>query len=207
MNSQMLFVGFAVISASFLGSWHCAAMCSPVASLMAQKRSLWSYHLGRCISYVFLGAIGGYLGSFFLTNDLYRVRLYSGIVFAAILIFLGIQTFLGKNLKLYSSLKWFHSFYTPQKAGISLGLLSVFLPCGWLYSYILASAATQSPYGGAAFMFLFWLGGLPALSSISLFMGKSIAIAPKKKQLLASAVLVLAGLYSLLSFYFMSSHC
>lgn len=206
MSSQTLLLSFAVLSSSFWGSWHCAAMCSPVASLAAQKHGLWVYHLGRLCSYISIGGLGGFLGSYFLTNDLYQVRLYSGILFAIILLFLGWQAYHGQKYFFSPQIKWLHSIYGPRTSPLMLGLLSVFLPCGWLYSYVLAGAATQSAWGGSIVMTLFWIGGLPALSSVSIFMNRSIQIATSKRQRIASLVLVFAALYSLGSFYFMPMH-
>lgn len=207
MNSETLMVGLAILGSSFWGSWHCAAMCSPIASLMAQRRSLGSYHLGRGISYVGLGAFGGFLGSYFLASDLYSVRLYSGILFAAILLFLGFQAYRGKKTFFAPNFHGLHAFFGRRPPGIVLGLLSAFLPCGWLYSYVLAAAATQSVMAGAMVLGLFWVAGLPALSSIPLVLGKSIRLAPAKKQRISALVLVFAGLYTLMSFYFLPTSC
>ena len=38
-----------------------------------------------------------------------------------------------------------------------------FLPCGFLYSALTASAATTDPFGGAVAMLAFGLGTIPAL--------------------------------------------
>jgi sulfite exporter TauE/SafE len=178
-------------------------MCSPVASIASQKGALWSYHLGRGISYISLGALGGLFGSYFLASELHSVRLYSGILFALILIIFGVRTYRGHKNFVSMNSRWLHSFYNARTPVLALGLLTVFLPCGWLYSYMLAAAATQSVLGGSLIMGLFWLGGLPALSSVSLLMGKTIHLAPAKKQKLASLVLISAGLYTLGSFYFL----
>lgn len=202
MNSSTLVLSLTILVSSFLGSWHCAAMCSPIASLMAHKRSLWSYHLGRGLSYILCGAFGGYIGSVFFTHELLRVRIYSGILFALILFFMGIHIFRGKKLNL-PHWRWIKFIYHPQTPGFIIGLLSVFLPCGWLYSYIFASIATQSVRGGILVMSLFWIGGLPALSSVSIIMQKSIQLAPSKKQTIAGVILIFASLYSLTSFYFL----
>jgi sulfite exporter TauE/SafE len=206
MTTSFLVGGLAVLASSFWGSLHCATMCGPVASLMAQRRSSFGYHIGRGLSYILVGAIGGFAGSFFLASDLHNLRVISGIIFAVILILIGTQVFLGKRGVLSPKIKWLHSFYRPQLPGFVLGALSIFLPCGWLYSFILGAAATQSAFHGGILMALFWLGGLPALSSVSLVVNKSIQLAPEKKQRLAGAVLIVAGLYSLGSFYFQHSH-
>ena len=203
MNSSTLILSLAILSSSFWGSWHCAAMCSPIASLVARRGALWSYHLGRGCSYMLLGALGGWFGSFFLKHEFYNVRMASGVIFSIVLIFMGYQILQGKKALAALPLPWLHGFYTQQSSGFLLGLLSIFLPCGWLYSYAFAAVATQSAVGGAILMGLFWLGTLPALSAISLFMRKSIELSNFKKQRIAGMVLLFAGLYSLLSFYFL----
>ncbi len=207
MTSQNLFLAAAILSSSFWGSWHCAAMCGPVASIAAQKRSLWLYHLGRLLSYGLVGALGGHLGSFFLGNDIDEVRIYSGIIFAALLLWFGLQTFRGKLNVFSPNFKWLHKLYRPQTPALLLGLLSVLLPCGWLYSYLIAAATTQTAINGALVMTVFWLGGLPALSSVSLLIGKTINIAPEQKQKIASVVMILGALYTLGSLYYTPTHC
>lgn len=202
MNSEALLISLAILGSSFWGSWHCAAMCGPIASLMARRNTLWSYHLGRGVSYIFIGMVGGYLGSFFLKNEFYYIRMVSGILFAGLLLIMGIQMLQGRNLLTSPKLNWLLSFYTKETSGFLLGFLTLFLPCGWLYSYVLAAVATQSAETGALTMMLFWAGGLPALSALAMFMKKSIQLAPQKKQMVAGLILIFAGVYSVASFYF-----
>ena len=52
---------------------------------------------------------------------------------------------------------------TPLPRALSIGLLTAFLPCGWLYLFALKAAGTGSPFEGALFMIAFWLGSVPAL--------------------------------------------
>ena len=52
---------------------------------------------------------------------------------------------------------------TPLPRALSTGLLTAFLPCGWLYLFALKAAETGSPLRGALFMIAFWLGSVPAL--------------------------------------------
>lgn len=202
MSSSNLFLSFTILASSFWGSWHCVAMCSPVASLMAHKNSLRGYQLGRGFGYTLMGSASGWIGSLFLAHEIYNIRLYTGVLFALILFLMGLQAIRQKKWTIPHG-SWINRFYRPQTPGLVLGLLSVFLPCGWLYTYIFAAMATQSAYSGALVMSLFWLGGLPALSSISLFMKRSIQVAPGKKQRVAGFVLIFASLYSIASFYFM----
>ena len=207
MTTDAYLLAAAILSSSFIGSWHCAAMCGPIACVAAKNKSLGLYHLGRGLSYATMGALGGYLGSFLLTSEYETVRAIAGFLFAAILVVLGLLTLSGRKFPRVPRMTWMSKHFNKRTPSFYLGLLSVFLPCGWLYSYVFAAAATRSPWAGALTMALFWLAGLPALSALSVFMRKSIQLAPQKTQVLAGLVLVGAGLYSLFSFYFLTSHC
>lgn len=202
MNTEAAFICLAILTSSFWGSWHCAIMCGPIASVMAKKNSLVSYHLGRGLSYSIIGLLGGYLGSYFLKSEFHFVRIGSGILMAAFLCLLGFQIISGKRSTLGPNIKWIHSYLNGTKSGFVIGLLSVLLPCGWLYSYVLAATATQSATAGALVMILFWAAGLPAMSAFSLVVKQSIRQAPIRHQKVAGFVLVIAGLYSVASFFY-----
>lgn len=205
MKTDSLFIILAILGSSFWGSWHCAAMCGPIASLAAQRNSLVSYHLGRGLSYILIGAFGGFLGSFLNLSEFQTVRLIAGFLFALILIFMGLQTLRGQTGLQTPKLASIHRYLSRSSPGFFMGFLSIFLPCGWLYSYFLAAVATRSPQTGSLLMLLFWIGGLPALSAVSMAMKKTIQGAPERKRKIAGAVLVAAGLYSLYSFYFLTA--
>lgn len=190
-----------ILGSSFVGSLHCTGMCGPIATFAANKNQLWSYHLGRGLSYTTLGIISGAFGSFFLQHDLSFVRLAAGFLFALLLIFYGVRTLRGKAVHLPN---WFpiQKVITKNSSGFSLGLLTALFPCGWLFSYVLAAGATQSPWAGALVMLLFWLGGIPALSVLPIFMKKTIQLSNSRQQKIAGIVLIVAGVYSVFSFYF-----
>lgn len=208
MNQESLLLALGILGSSFFGSWHCAAMCGPVSSLMAQRNSLWSYHLGRASSYCALGILGGWAGSFILDSQFYYLRVFSGILFSLVLIILGWRLWKGEKHFSFSALAMLNpanKFFSPRKTGYSLGFLSVFLPCGWLFTYVLAAIATKSPQAGFFVMFLFWLGGLPAMSALPLFLKKELSLSSQKTQKIGGGILIFASLYSLMSFYFLHS--
>ncbi len=63
MNDQgLLALSSSLFITAFLGSWHCAAMCGPIACLAQNRGQLISYQLGRLTSYSLLGALAGALG-------------------------------------------------------------------------------------------------------------------------------------------------
>jgi sulfite exporter TauE/SafE len=78
--------------------------------------------------------------------------------------------------------------------GFILGSFSAFLPCGWLYSFVLGALATQSPIKGAAFLGLFWLGTVPALVLAPSLIRKVLAPISQKAPKISGAVLIAAGL-------------
>lgn len=204
-----------ILSSSFLGSWHCTAMCSPIASLMASRKSLWPYHLGRGTSYIALGMIAGWLGQFFLSSSFVWLRTVSAILLALTLFYSGLSLAKPDQFQKWKrASSWLHhiiyhlhgkSSFSVTRSGYVVGLLTALLPCGWLYTYVTASIATQTAWGGALVMALFWFGGLPALSAVPWMMKSLIQAAPMQRQRMAGYVLMAAGLYTLGSFFFLHS--
>lgn len=213
MSPSTAILALGIVSSSFFGSWHCAGMCGPIATLMSTRKSLWSYNLGRLISYSLLGAIAGGIGQFFLNSNFVTLRWLSAGVLAFLLVGSGLSLifpqFLMSKLELW---KWSHkllqivkkaqAFHIGQ-SGFVVGLLTALLPCGWLYTYVLAAIATHSPWAGALTLSLFWLGGLPTLSAVPFMIRKTVQSAGLRQQRIAGLVLIVSGLYSLSSFMFL----
>lgn len=210
MSTTWLLV-LSIISTSFLGSWHCAAMCGPVASLMAQRKSLLSYHLGRLVSYGLLGAVAGGLGQVFLNSHVVLLRWISAGFLALFLFYLGLTTLFPQRWKapsqwpfLKNLIQRIHSapFLKTQQSGWIFGILTALLPCGWLYTYVLAAMASGSVLSGLLVMTLFWLGGMPLLYSAPQLIKKLISSAPARQQKIAGLVLIFSSFYSLCIFMF-----
>lgn len=208
MSSVILALG--ILSSSFFGSWHCAGMCGPVATLMSARNSLLSYHLGRLVSYVTLGILAGSLGQFFLNSEFVILRWVSAFMLALVLVLSGArlmlpaawQQRLAANKVSHFFLSWIkrlQSFHIGR-SGFVVGLLTALLPCGWLYTYVTAAIATKSPWAGGLTLALFWLGGLPALSAVPMMIRQGLRHAGLRQQRIAGGVLIIAGLYSLISF-------
>lgn len=211
ISTVALVVG--ILSSSFFGSWHCAAMCGPIATLMSTRNSLVAYHLGRLVSYCLLGLFAGSLGQIFLNSDFIALRWISSVLLALILISSGaallwpgffsqrlaLAPWSHKILLLIKKLQAFHI----GRSGFVVGLLTALLPCGWLYTYVVAAMATRSAWAGTLTLFLFWLGGLPALSAVPFMIRNAVQSAGLRQQRIAGTVLVIAGIYSIASFMFM----
>lgn len=208
MSSATALLALGILSSSFLGSWHCAGMCGPIATLMSNRGHLWLYHLGRLVSYSALGLAAGTLGSVFLKSDFITLRWVSAGVLALMLVFSGVNLIYPKFLlqnfsghKIFNLLKKLKLF-TVDSSGFVVGLLTAFLPCGWLYTYVLAAIATRSAYAGTLTLVLFWLGGMPTLSAVPLMIRKTVHAGGLKQQRIAGVILIASGLYSLMSFMF-----
>lgn len=188
-------------------------MCGPIATLMGQRKSLFSYHLGRLVAYTTLGTLAGYLGQFFLNSQFITLRWVSASLLAAALILSGAYFLAPTKIRNWTtSHAWAQSIWNLLKrlqafqighSGFVVGLLTALLPCGWLYTYLTAAIATQSPWAGGLTLALFWLGGLPALTAIPMMVRQTIATAGLRRQKIAGCVLIGAGLYSLVSFMFL----
>lgn len=197
MNSDLSLISllFGFLIAGFIGSWHCAMMCGPMTCLLASKKQLFSYQLGRMISYVSAGVFAGTISSL-LINSYSWLKLTSVIILSILLI----VTFFVKSekIKIPGFVKTI--YWKKRNNPFLLGAFSLALPCGWLYSFILSALAAKSPLAGGLVMLMFWLSSLPALSVAQLFLKKLIEINDNKKQKVASAVLLSASLFSLWSF-------
>lgn len=182
MNADFLFL--AAFLAGFFGSTHCLAMCGAIVVLFEQPRSQtmhrWLrrvlYNLGRLGFYALLGAIAGGAGAVIVAtagarNALIVLRLIAGLLVIAIglnLIFnWNFTRFLesagGAIWKRLSPLaRYVLPIETPARA-LGAGFLWGALPCGLVYSAVAIAATSGGSLNGAAIMFCFWLGTVPAL--------------------------------------------
>lgn len=195
-HSSLLVLSGSVILASFLGSWHCAMMCGPVACFVAQKKQLWQYQLGRFISYVSAGALSGYIANQFLASHRTELKYLAVIILIGLLVHMFFSDQLVKR-----SPKWVSQIYFKYRtSGFLLGLFSVFLPCAWLYTFVVSAGATGSAFGGAFIMFLFWGSTIPSLTVAQVFLKKVISESSQKRQKISNLILLAASVYSLASF-------
>jgi sulfite exporter TauE/SafE len=177
-----------ILSASFLGSGHCAGMCGGLATTIGRNRvSAFFYHAGRMISYTVAGALAGSIGkSVFFAKEISTILTsFTAIIFAASFIFMGMQIWRGKAphmpggfhlTRLFSRMmnKTRGLNLAPHLAQFVAGVFTLLLPCGWLYGFLVGAAATGSAFAGAGFMFIFSLGTLPALVTFSVGMHKGV---------------------------------
>jgi hypothetical protein len=205
---EQVLLPLAILGSSFLGSWHCAGMCGPFAALTGSRGQLWHYHLGRLIVYVSLGVASGYFGEFVLKSEFRWLRVSGAVLLGITLILMGLQYLMSSGIgqnshhwagKIFQRLYLKIKVFKFSRSSLVIGLMAGLLPCMWLYTYVLAASATKSPWAGGLTLFLFWLGGLPALSAVSMMIRPGLLAANARKQKIAGGVLVVAGLYALAS--------
>lgn len=175
----------AAISLGLLGSFHCLGMCGPIALALPIHHqtpairffSVFLYNLGRAITYSVFGLLFGLLGQGFFVGGFQQVL--SVVIGSLLLISVLYSLLFSKGLFNISAI---NGFVLRLKAGFGdlfrlkslssmflIGLLNGLLPCGLVYVAIAGATATGHFLNGALFMFLFGLGTLPTMLSLSLF--------------------------------------
>lgn len=172
-----------------LGGGHCVGMCGGIVgavtvSLPGSKPKLGfllGYNSGRILSYTVAGVLAGAVGasSFFLDHVLPVEKILYELA-SLMLVLLGLYlagiwhgvTYLerlGSNAwkKLQPYTKRFLPIQTLKQA-FAVGTLWGWLPCGLVYSVLVAALATGSPAKGGALMLAFGLGTMPALLAMGM---------------------------------------
>ncbi len=204
--------------AGLFGSTHCVAMCGGIATSLgaapgarSPRRGL-LYQLGRLTSYMTAGAVAGALGA--AAGFAFAISSWSAVLrlgTAVMVILIGLDISLGRGAiarwlraperwgsRLWRRLGFLRRLSLPAAPGrraFLLGVLWGWLPCGLVYSVLLAAAVAGGAGAGALTMLGFGLGTLPAMSALSL--GGSWL--PRREGLAArllGAVLVACGVWT-----------
>ena len=172
-----------------LGGGHCAGMCGGIVGAVSLSLPgsrprigfLLAYNLGRIASYGAAGLLAGAIGasSFFLDHVLPVERVLYALA-SLMLILLGLylagiwrgvvvlETVGGK---LWRQVQPWSKRFLPVRTlpqALALGSIWGWLPCGLVYSVVVAALATGSPWHGGALMLAFGLGTLPALLAMGM---------------------------------------
>lgn len=168
----------------FLGSFHCAGMCGPIALALPighnTGREVFGgrllYNIGRVLTYSFLGLIVGLLGhTISLVGYQGPLSVASGVlILLAVFIPMVFKRIdiLTKISFLYSAkLKMLFRSLFGQKSLITLlaiGLVNGFLPCGFVYLALAAAIANGSTSDSVLYMAFFGIGTIPMMLALSL---------------------------------------
>lgn len=171
MNQKLIISTFVI---SFLGSFHCLFMCSPLhgALRLFDKRQnrfiqFTLFHFGRILTYSMLGMLCGLMGrALNFATFPGVISLVAGI--ALIFNYFNIKPF----NPLISKLGSIVHFETLIKSSLSknrylllpiLGALNAFIPCGFLAVGLVSAAGSASMTDGFLIMLAFGLGTISAL--------------------------------------------
>lgn len=177
-----------VLLASLAGGLHCVAMCGPFSAAAggfeagragSLSRQV-AYHAGRLAAYAALGALAGGVGGLLdLGGALAGVARISAIVAGASLVVFGVSALwprrdlieLGRGPK--ASARWLARLLAwgasraPLERAFVLGLATAFVPCGWLYAFVMTAAGTGAIVPALTVMLAFWAGTVPWLLGAS----------------------------------------
>ncbi len=204
-----------------VGFGHCIGMCGPIVISLSLNlktgNTVWPhalYHMGRVTTYGLLGGIMGVSGSFAMVASRIALIQKGVLIFAGVLIVFmgllmgpwltrvscfkegtGLQTFFSKAFGYLVASK-------PTLAYYPLGLILGILPCGPVYTVLIASARAgmDAPdiytgfIKGMVLMLAFGLGTIPALFAV----GRLAGVGWFKKEILyhaASFIMMGVGLY------------
>lgn len=205
--------------AGVLGSTHCVAMCGGLATALGTARgsdgARWRpllYQLGRITSYGIGGGIVGGLGEaagLGFEASRWSEVLRLGTAFIVVLIGLNIALGAGPRVgwlrapERWGALMWRRIApiargrlpSQPALRALTLGLLWGWLPCGLVYSVLLAAAFAGDALRGSATMIAFGLGTLPAMLGLSYAGARFVTQRPTFSRLLG-AVIVACGLWT-----------
>ncbi|HEV2287134.1 MAG TPA: sulfite exporter TauE/SafE family protein, partial [Steroidobacteraceae bacterium] len=199
-----------------LGSSHCAAMCGGIATALGTspggRGRVFLYQIGRISSYAIAGACVGALGAaagfaFAISRWSEVLRLATAVMVIVIgldiaLSGAGRARWLRAPERLGAHL-WRHMaplargtrHAPPALRALGVGFLWGWLPCGLVYSVLLAAAVSGGALSGTATMAAFGLGTVPAMAGFAL-LGTRL---PRPEGALArvlGAVLVACGLWT-----------
>lgn len=168
------------------GVGHCVGMCSPFVLFVSRRygapgsgraaalaAQLW-YTAGRIVTYAALGAVAGALGGVVeFAGAFLGIQRAAAVVAGGVLVISALAALSDLIPGLYTGGSLFARVAGKLKTRVpghpfAIGLFLGFLPCGLLYSAVIAAVARGGPLDGAAALALFGLGTAPALLGLSL---------------------------------------
>lgn len=224
----------AVFIASLLGSMHCVGMCGAFLAIAVDSDpgsprkasriplAAW-YHLGRLVTYLVLGFVGGAIGAAVnLTAEAAGLQRAAAALAGSVMIVFGVLAVMrhiglarGRVLRAAqaatgrvplpkrvqaAALAGHRAAMSlpPMGRALTIGLLTTLLPCGWLYAFAITAAGTGSPLTGAIVMAVFWAGTLPIMVGLGLVVQRATGTLRRYVPLATSLVVIAFGIITLL---------
>ncbi|MEM6654377.1 MAG: sulfite exporter TauE/SafE family protein [Planctomycetota bacterium] len=212
---------FTVMSASLLGSVHCAGMCGPFCGVAVGAtggsrggvRLHAAYHLGRLATYLVMGAAAGAVGSLLnLASTLAGLQPIALAAAGGLMVLFGlVELARVKRVKIpgarlrppaaITRLLQAGQRYASRQHGVpralTVGLLTTLLPCGWLYAFVVTAAGTGGPLPAMLVMTAFWLGTLPVLLTLGVSVRRLAGAFGQKLPVVTALALIAVGLVTL----------
>lgn len=212
----------AILTASLVGSVHCAGMCGPLVAFVvgggdapAGRRGALrlqaAYHLARGAGYATLGLVLGLVGHLVDIAGVLAGLAPLAATLAGVTLLLTGLALLARHLgahvpkahlpaPLQAAVRRMQARalrLPPTARALAVGASTTLLPCGWLYAFAVTAAGTGAPLAGAAVMGAFWLGTVPILGLVGVgVQGIKGALGPTL-QVAASVALLLLGAWTL----------
>lgn len=181
---------------------HCAGMCGVFALRAAGGGSpglrIPLYLAGKGFTYLFIGALAGWLGSRLeATREMQAIL---GVGAAGVVIATGATALIRPRSMsaLAAAMGRTIAPFVPRVTGLgpfALGAATGFLPCGVVWLAALQGAATGHVRGGLAFMAGFALGTGPILAIVGLA-GRNVLerLGPRRLRVAGAALVIVTGL-------------
>lgn len=202
-----------VFLGGLLGSSHCIGMCGGFAVMIgahqpSSSRNLQlqlAYSLGRISTYVFLGALAGWLSQT-LIADSQLVATLSAVLCLLAGLFLVVEGLAAAGFRIWGRTSssgggcLLSSHFAAVLRGgrlenaFAAGILTGFLPCGLVYAFISLAASTGSIGWGAAVMACFGLGTVPLMVLTGLSTALLSLVTRRRMMQCAAWCVVLTGM-------------
>lgn len=180
---------FSALLVGLLGGVHCVGMCGGIVAALSFRadggkppfRLHVGYNVGRVLSYTLFGALAGALGGTLNLLEVRPLQLGLYLLAQAVLVLLGLYlagwnrwvlVFERAGGRLWSHMQPLFRKLLPVKSlpgAMLAGMVWGWLPCGLVYSVLVAALAAGSMTSGAALMLAFGLGTLPNLLGMAFF--------------------------------------
>lgn len=205
---------FAMLSFSFMASFHCALMCTPLVSGALCKRGgavglrdLLLYNCGRLFGYVGIGAMLGVFGASLLAASR-ELGILLALLIGVCLLMAAWRTALGKGIQGGANLALVKKMLLPLLrraqnlplpfSAFALGVVTVCLPCMTLTPVLALAAGSGSALKGAALLAAFQLGTVPVMIIAPRVPGSLRSfLLPQAAQKMAAFFLLIAGIVTL----------
>lgn len=175
---------YTALTIGLIGSFHCIGMCGPIAvaipvgnkSTLGKVVGVLLYNLGRALTYGVLGALFGLLGK---GIEMAGFQQWASIILGVVMILSVLFPFLfrgkfsvdqllsGYAARLIANFRKLFGKSSYKNLTV-IGLLNGLLPCGLVYVAVAGAINTNSVVNGVAYMFVFGLGTIPVMMSVTL---------------------------------------